>query len=179
MNLGGFSPFATVQEMYLLNPKFDAVSPEDQWPSCCFYLLTHLYSSAYFPSYLFFKSCLPQLEALDALTLNQIAEIIIEDLPQLPEKKQLIGVVFSDILNSQTTRQQLPQLILLISEMNTVQNFLCYWLGSCVFSTHPDIIWLHCRSLPDISQIYCKFSEMFNAGDLTLMLVRQSENSAV
>ncbi|XP_060755338.1 uncharacterized protein mslnb [Neoarius graeffei] len=108
MNLGGFSPFATVQEMYLLNPKFDA------------------------------------LEALDALTLNQIAEIIIEDLPQLPEKKQLIGVVFSDILNSQTTRQQLPQLILLISEMNTMnQNCLLYqemfsWLHFASLSANPE-----------------------------------------
>lgn len=66
------------------------------------------------------------MEAFNALTLNQMAEIIVEDLPQFPDKKQLIDMVFSNILTSLTMRQQLPQLVLLVSEMNTVQNLLCY-----------------------------------------------------
>lgn len=42
MNLGGFSQFATVQEMYLLNPEFNAVSTVDQRSySCSSY--THRY----------------------------------------------------------------------------------------------------------------------------------------
>lgn len=66
------------------------------------------------------------MEAFNALTLNQMAEIIVEDLPQFPDKKKLIDMVFSNILTSLTMRQQLPQLVLLVSEMNTVQNLLCY-----------------------------------------------------
>lgn len=66
------------------------------------------------------------MEAFNALTLNQMAEIIVEDLPQFPDKKQLIDMVFSNILTSLMMRQQLPQLVLLVSEMNTVQNLLCY-----------------------------------------------------
>lgn len=66
------------------------------------------------------------MEAFNTLTLNQMAEIIVEDLPQFPDKKQLIDMVFSNILTSLTMRQQLPQLVLLVSEMNTVQNLLCY-----------------------------------------------------
>ncbi|KAB5523799.1 hypothetical protein PHYPO_G00156560 [Pangasianodon hypophthalmus] len=108
MNLGGFSQLATVQEMYLLNPGFDA------------------------------------LEAFNALTLNQIAEIIVEDLPQLPDKKQLIDIMFSNILTSWTMRGQLPQLILLISEMNTMKNnCLIYqemfsWLHFASLSANPE-----------------------------------------
>ncbi|KAI5091205.1 hypothetical protein C0J45_18411 [Silurus meridionalis] len=87
MNLGGFSQFATVQEMYLLNPEFDA------------------------------------LEAFSTLTLKQVSEIIVEDLPQLPAKKQLIDITFSNMLTSLTMRQNLPQLIFLISEMDTTVPF--------------------------------------------------------
>ncbi|XP_053532117.1 uncharacterized protein LOC108258727 [Ictalurus punctatus] len=108
MNLGGFSQFATVQEMYLLNPRFDA------------------------------------MEAFNALTLNQMAEIIVEDLPQFPDKKQLIDMVFSNILTSLTMRQQLPQLVLLVSEMNTMKsNCMIYqemflWLHFASLSTNPE-----------------------------------------
>ncbi|XP_060715908.1 uncharacterized protein LOC132839126 [Tachysurus vachellii] len=100
-NLGEFSQFATVQEMYLLNPAFDA------------------------------------LEAFNALTLNQIAEIIIEDLPGLTDKEQLINIVFSNILTSQTLL--LPQLVLLISEMNMMKN-------NCLIYTEM-FVWLHFTSL--------------------------------
>ncbi|XP_046694211.1 uncharacterized protein LOC124378540 [Silurus meridionalis] len=102
MNLGGFSQFATVQEMYLLNPEFDA------------------------------------LEAFSTLTLKQVSEIIVEDLPQLPAKKQLIDITFSNMLTSLTMRQNLPQLIFLISEMDTINNCLIY---QEMFS------WLHFASL--------------------------------
>ncbi|KAF4075564.1 hypothetical protein AMELA_G00235760 [Ameiurus melas] len=108
MNLGGFSQFATVQEMYLLNPRFDVI------------------------------------EAFNALTLNQMAEIIVEDLPRLPDKKQLIDMVFSNILTSLTMRQQLPQLVLLVSEMNMMKNnCMIYqemfsWLHFASLSTNPE-----------------------------------------
>lgn len=124
-NLGEFSQFATVQEMYLLNPKFDAVSTVDPQAHA------HVRTDILLLSFLFsdttinlspFKSCLSQLEAFNALTLNQIAEIIVEDLPGLTDKEQLINIVFSNILTSQTLL--LPQLVLLISEMNMVQTFL-------------------------------------------------------
>ncbi|KAK3530683.1 hypothetical protein QTP86_031901 [Hemibagrus guttatus] len=107
-NLGGFSQFATVQEMYLLNPEFNA------------------------------------LEALDVLTLNQTAEIIVEDLPRLPDKEQLIQIVFSKILTSQPRRLQLPQLVLLVSQMNMMKNnCLIYkdmflWLHFASLSTNPE-----------------------------------------
>ncbi|KAF5888561.1 mesothelin isoform X1 [Clarias magur] len=103
LNLGAFSQFATVEEMYQLYAEFDA------------------------------------LEAVDALTLQQIAELIVKDLPEFPDKKQLIDSVFSRILTSVTRRQELPQLIILISEMNTTNpNCLIY---QEMFS------WLHFASL--------------------------------
>ncbi|XP_058236148.1 uncharacterized protein LOC131346630 [Hemibagrus wyckioides] len=107
-NLGGFSQFATVQEMYLLHPEFNA------------------------------------LEALDVLTLNQTAEIIVEDLPRLPDKEQLITIVFSKVLTSQPRRLQLPQLVLLISQMNTMKNNcmiyndMFLWLHFASLSTNPE-----------------------------------------
>lgn len=96
-----------------------------------------------FPSHSFFNLCLTQLEAFDALNLNQIAEIITEDLPELPDKKQLIDIVFSNILSSPTMRHNLPQLILIISEMNMVQKLSVLLIRSCVFVTCPDFIWFY------------------------------------
>ncbi|XP_053333404.1 uncharacterized protein LOC128506831 [Clarias gariepinus] len=102
LNLGAFSQFATVQEIYQLYAEFNA------------------------------------LEAVDVLTLKQIAELIVK-LPEFPDKKQLIDTVFSSILTSVTRRQQLPQLITLISQMNmTNPNCVIY---QEMFS------WLHFASL--------------------------------
>ncbi|TTE81781.1 Mesothelin-like protein [Bagarius yarrelli] len=105
-NLNKFSHFATVKEMYILNPKFDA------------------------------------LEALPALTLSQIAEVIIvEDLPRLPDKEKLIDIVFSNFLTSETRRRQLPQLVLFISQMNTMDVLGSLSLAQLVqVSTSPDLV---------------------------------------
>ncbi|XP_076838687.1 uncharacterized protein LOC143484076 isoform X2 [Brachyhypopomus gauderio] len=74
LNLGGFSQFATVQEMYLLNSQFNA------------------------------------LQALDVLTPMQTAEIIVKDLPALPNKIQVIDTVFNHTLMSPAERR-LPEVL--------------------------------------------------------------------
>ncbi|XP_073716201.1 uncharacterized protein mslnb isoform X2 [Misgurnus anguillicaudatus] len=83
-NLGGFSHFAMLMEMYQLKPDFNAI------------------------------------DAIPVLSPNQLAELIVEDFPGLPEKSIIINLVFDYILISPVERglfMMLEHLIKLADEM--------------------------------------------------------------
>ncbi|XP_073670562.1 uncharacterized protein mslnb isoform X2 [Paramisgurnus dabryanus] len=83
-NLGGFSHFAMLMEMYQLKPDFNAI------------------------------------DAIPVLSPNQLAELIVEDFPRLPEKSIIINLVFDYILISPEERglfMMLEHLIMLADEM--------------------------------------------------------------
>lgn len=50
-----------------------------------------------------------------------MAELIVEDLPQLPERKQVLGSVINHTLMTPKLTQQLPQLISLSLQVNMAQ----------------------------------------------------------
>lgn len=72
-----------------------------------------------------------QIDALAVLSPRQTAELIVEDLPGLPEKSEIINVVFSYILISPEERgllEMLEHLIMLAGQVNTEYS-MCVTVG--------------------------------------------------
>lgn len=126
-NLADFSQFATLIDIYHINQYFNAVSSVLCLYRCmsdCFLLF--LFSFIWFMlvtrgTCLWFVFAF-QIDALTVLYPRQTAELIVEDLPGLPEKSEIINVVFSYILISPEERgllEMLEHLIMLTGQVNT------------------------------------------------------------
>lgn len=149
LNLGEFSQFATLREMYQLNQDFNAVSlfyyisttktlcltfsvldELDFWLFSIFLCMLCTLMSVCF-------LCLFQIDALVVLSPKQTAELIVEDFAGLPEKSIIINMIFDHILVSPEDRgllEMLGYLIVLAGEVRAYPpKTVCLWTD---FSTY-------------------------------------------
>ncbi|KAL7851873.1 hypothetical protein SRHO_G00176580 [Serrasalmus rhombeus] len=95
LNLAGFSAWAPLWDLYLLNRDFNA------------------------------------LDALDALTPKQTAELIVENFPHLPEKKQVIDIVFDYLLEAPAQRN-LPEVLFNLTILVGQERLECSYIQQIV-----------------------------------------------
>ncbi|XP_036412841.1 uncharacterized protein LOC118797672, partial [Colossoma macropomum] len=67
------------------------------------------------------------LEALDVLTPRQTAELIVENLPHLPEKKQVIDIVFDFLLGAPVQRN-LPEVLFNLTGLLELERLECSYI---------------------------------------------------
>ncbi|KAL6482494.1 hypothetical protein MHYP_G00105740 [Metynnis hypsauchen] len=91
LNLAGFSAWAPLRDLYLLNRDFNA------------------------------------LDALDALTPRQTAELIVENFPHLPEKRQVIDIVFDYLLEAPAQRN-LPEVLFNLITLIAQEQLECSYI---------------------------------------------------